>query len=155
MKTILMTAFVAAALTAAAPAVGVWTLNVAKSKGLTTVPKSQVVTTTQEGDTLTQETRVVAADGTESSRKVVLIRDGKEHPITSSGGGVPGMPRYDSYVSRDTGGHTSMSEFKKGGKVLRTVHVTYSKDGKTRTVAAKGVDEQGKAYETLSVYERQ
>ena len=138
-KLIVTAAFGVAALTAAEHvSVGAWKLNLSRSKSLNPVPRSTVIAVGMEGNTRTLETHTVAADG-------------KEHPFTGTGGPVT----YDTYVSRPAGSHSNTTEFKKAGKVVRTVNVTYARDGKTRTMRAKGVNGQGAAYDTNSVYERQ
>ena len=148
MKMILMTTLLAAVLGAGTePAVGTWKLNVAKSK-LRTATKSSVATITQAGNERTIETHAVTADGKETHVKSTHIFDGKKHPYT----GTPA--NYDSYVAKGSG-YTSVVEYKRAGKVVRTYRATYSKDGKTRTGVAKGVDDKGKAYNDLFVYDRQ
>ena len=148
MKRLLTVTLLAAAIGAAAePAVGTWKLNIAKSK-LTNTPRSQVMTITQAGNGRTLENHAVAADGKETHTKATSIFDGKEHPYTGTDGG------YDSYIASG-GGYVYVVEFKKGGKAVRTAKSTYSKNGKTRTAVAIGVDENGKAYNTVSVYDRQ
>ena len=133
---------------AAEPAVGTWKLNIAKSK-LTTVPKSAVTTITQDGNSRTLETHTVAADGKETHNKATSVLDGKEHPYTGTTGG------YDTYIGRMASSHESVFEYKKAGKVVRTVRSNYSKDGKSRTATADGVDDKGKTFHTVSVYDRQ
>ena len=150
-KLIVIAALGVAALTAAEHvSVGAWKLNPAKSKGINPEPKSSVFTATMDGNARTLETHTVAADGKETHTKATLILDGKEHPFTGTGG-----PAYNTYVSRPAGSHVNTTEFKKAGQVVRTVKVTYSKDGKTRTMRAKGINAQGTAYDTTAVYERQ
>ena len=148
MKRLLTVTLLAAAIGAAAePAVGTWKLNIAKSK-LTAVPRSTVTTIAQNGNERTLENHTVAADGKETHNKQTSIFDGKEHPYTGTASG------YDSYIARG-GGYVYVVEYKKGGKTVRTVKSTYSKDGKTRTAVAKGVDDDGKAFHTVSVFDRQ
>ena len=148
MKRLLTVTLLAAAIGAAAePAVGTWKLNIAKSK-LRNTPRNQVMTITQAGNERTLEIHTVAADGKETHNKATSIFDGQEHPYTGTNG------RYDSYIARGSG-YTSVIEYKKAGKLVATIKSTYSKNGKTRTALAKGVDENGKDYNTVSVYDRQ
>lgn len=150
-RLIFIAALASAALAAAEHvSVGTWKLNVAKSKGLNPAPKSSLIIAAMDGNVRTLETRTVAADGKESLTKTTLILDGKEHPFTGTGG-----PSYDTYISRSTGTNGTVNEFKKAGKVVRTVSISYSKDGTTRTARVKGVNEQGVAYDNTAVYERQ
>ena len=130
---------------------GTWVMNVAKSKPTNPVERA-VVTITVDGDRETSETHIIAPDGKETRTTATFLRDGQEHPY--SGGGGSGNS-YDSYVARRVASHEAVFEFKKAGKVVRTVRNSYSNDGKSRTVVGKGTDAQGKAYEMLMVFDRQ
>lgn len=116
---------------------GTWKLNPAKSKSSDALPRSAATLTIQN-----EGPNVVFG----STR---YIRDGKEHPYEGGGG------RYDTYMMTAPNDHETTSVYKKGGKVVRTVKTKVSKDGKVWTSEAKGVDENGKQYHTVSVYDRQ
>ena len=126
-------------------------MNVEKSKPANPI-KSAVVTITVEGDRETSGTHVIAPDGKETHTTATFIRDGQEHPYTG-GGGSGNL--YDTYIARRVASHESVFEFKRDGKVVRTVRNSYSEDGKSRTLVARGVDAQGKEYEILMVFDRQ
>ena len=129
-------------------AAGTWEMNHGKSRP-SAPTKRAVVTIRVEGNREETRTQITRMDGQESTTTVTWVRDGKEHPYNGSGGG------YDSYVARDVSRYESITEFKKAGKVVRTARTTYSKDGKVRTVSAKGVDERNKPYDILLVFDRQ
>lgn len=129
-------------------AAGTWEMNNGKSRP--SAPARQAVVTIRvEGNREDVHTRIVRMDGQESTTTVTWVRDGKEHPYNGSGGG------YDSYVARNVNRYESITEFKKAGKVVRTARTTYSKDGKVRTVSAKGVDDRNMPYDILLVFDRQ
>ncbi len=117
-------------------ATGKWVRNIAKSKPANP-NQAGVVTITMQGDQETSETRIIGPDGKETRTTATFIRDGREHPYTGGGGAANS---YDSYVARQVSSHESLTEFKKAGKVVRTARTFYSKEGKTRTVVATGVD---------------
>lgn len=154
MKSIVLTGVLAAILgtcassLAADLAAGTWEMNVEKSRP-SAPTKRAVVTIRVEGNREETRTRIVRMDGQESTATVTFVRDGKEHAYNGSGGG------YDSYVARDVSRYESITEFKKAGKLVRTARTTYSKDGKVRTVSAKGVDDRNRPYDILLVFDRQ
>ncbi|MBL8292742.1 MAG: hypothetical protein JNN08_12940, partial [Bryobacterales bacterium] len=81
LKTIVMLAVTAIALSAAEPYLGTWKANLAKSKySPGPAPKSVVATYTKDGEWVVLKNDTVSADGQTVSRTNRYKRDGKEYP---------------------------------------------------------------------------
>jgi len=145
----LLTAFSSGTLCAQANVtVGAWKLNAAKSK-FTPAAQARYETITIEsaGDNMK-----VILEGADSAGKPVRAEwtgkyDGKEYPVT-------GSPDIDSlaYAKRDD--HHYNSTAKHDGKVATTSRITYSGDGKTRTVTTSGTNSKGGKISATAVYEK-
>ncbi len=136
---------------AADPFLGKWKLNEQK----TTVNAGQSPsnrTTTYE--TVSNGIRItMQGDGITGSDQVTLLFDGKDHPADTS------------QIVRNTGADTIVSKrpdpnsidvtFKKGGKVVGTMKREVSKDGRTLTATADGVNTKGETFHNVLVYEKQ
>jgi hypothetical protein len=135
------------------PMVGSWKLNVAKSKYTSgPAPKSQAATIEAAGDGIKNVTKGIAGDGSAIAYEYTASSlDGKDYPIT--GPGTPGGD--DTIAVKSIDAYTLESTIKKAGKVVQTIKVVYSKDGKLRTITAKGTDKSGQPTSLVAVYERQ
>jgi hypothetical protein len=129
------------------PRIGTWTLNVAKSKGVSA--KSGTRTYTQSGDNVTAHVEMVSSDGSKRVYEVTDKKDGKDHPWA---GQAPGGA---DTVSVRRVGNTLKAEDKKGGKVIFKTTITFSSDGKVMTMTTKGVDANGKPFNSVGVYDKQ
>lgn len=131
------------------PQVGVWKLNVAKSK-FSPGPAPQSATTVIEA--VGKGTKVVvdqvAADGTKRHWEFTANYDGKDNPMT-------GNADADTVARTLIDANTVQTISKKGGKVVSTQTSVVSKDGKTRTVTTKGVNASGQQVNNVAVYEKQ
>lgn len=131
------------------PAAGTWKLNPTKSKfNPGPAPASQVRTykATPEGTALSWKS--VGADGKVMTVETTFKYDGKEYA-------VKGNPDFDTLALKRDDAQTVESTQKKGGKVIGHGTRTISKDGKTLTLSSKGISADGKAYEDVSVFDRQ
>ena len=132
------------------PQVGVWKLNVAKSK-YTPGPAPKSATTRIEA--AGNGTKVIVdqelADGTSLHWEVTASYDGKDSPITGNN------PNADMVSRTRINANTVQTIQKKGGKVVATQTSEVSTDGKTRTVTTKGVDGKGAPMNSVAVYEKQ
>ena len=134
------------------PALGTWKLNVAKSKYVgTPAPKSNTTTITAQGDGVKVSVEGVAGDGSRIAYSYMTNLDGKDSAI--SGVGAPGGE--DTIAVKRVDANTTTSTAKKAGKVTATTRTVISKDGKVRTVTAKGTDDQGKPLSVAAVYDKQ
>lgn len=138
-----------AAFAQADPQVGVWKLNVAKSK-FSPGPAPTSATTTIEAAGAGTKVVVdqVMADGTKRHWEFTANYDGKDTPMT-------GNTDADTVARTRINDTTVQSTSKKGGKVVTTQTSVVSKDGKTRTVTTKGVNASGQVVNNVAVYEKQ
>ena len=132
------------------PQVGVWRLNVAKSKYASApTPKSGTTRIEAAG----AGTRVVVdqdmSDGSKRHWEFTATYDGKDSPVTGNN------PDADTVARKRIDPNTVETVSKKGGKVTTTQTSTVSADGKTRTVRTSGVNASGQKVNNVAVYERQ
>ena len=129
---------VAFAQNASAQVVGVWKVNLAKSKYSGAAPKSSTNTTTDVGKgSFKSVTDTVPATGAAIHSEVTYMFDGKD-------AAVKGNPNADTqaYTKGADANHWTVVS-KKGGKVTVTAQVAVAADGKSRTSTQTGVDAQG------------
>lgn len=130
--------------------VGVWKVNLAKSKySPGPAPKSSTITTTAvAGGGYKSVTETVPATGAPTKSEVTWMFDGKDHPVT-------GNPNSTSQAYTKTGATTYTVASKAGGKATVTSKVVMAADGKSRTVTQVGTDAQGKPVNNLIWYDKQ
>jgi len=129
---------VAFAQNASAQVVGVWKVNLAKSKYSGAAPKSSTNTTTDVGKgSFKSVNDTVPATGAAIHSEVTYMFDGKD-------AAVKGNPNTDmqAYTKGADANHWTVVS-KKGGKVTVTAQVAVAADGKSRTATQTGVDAQG------------
>jgi len=131
------------------PAVGTWTLDLAKSKLDPNEPalKSSVRTYTATPDGLKVAIHSVDADGAHDTSSTFTY-DGKPHPVS-------GTTDYDMIAVPRVGTNESKTDMIKSDKVGGHLTRVVSKDGKTMTVTADGTNAKGAKFHEVSVYERQ
>jgi hypothetical protein len=132
------------------PAVGTWTLDLAKSKLDPNEPalKSSVRTYTASADGLTVSIHSVDADGTAHDSGSTFTYDGKRHPVS-------GTTAYDSIAVTRVGANESKTRLIKSGKVVGHLTRVVSKDGKTMTVTVDETNSKGAKIHEVTVYDRQ
>ena len=130
--------------------VGVWKVNLAKSKySPGPAPKSSTITTTAvAGGGFKSVTETVPAAGAPTKAEVTWMFDGKGHPVT----GNPNATS-QSYSKVDATHYTVAST--SGGKATVTSKVVLAADGKSRTVTQTGMDAQGKPVNNMIFYDKQ
>ena len=134
------------------PFVGKWKLNIAKSKYVNMpAQKSQTLTVEAQGAGAKYTVAGVAGDGSRIAWSYMTNYDGKDSPV--SGVGAPGGE--DTLAVKRVDANTTTSTGKKAGKVIRTNRTVVSKDGKVRTVTAKGTNDQGQPVSATTVWEKQ
>jgi len=148
MKTIVMLAVTAIALSAAEPYLGTWKANLAKSKyNPGPAPKSVVATYTKDGEWVVLKNDTVSADGQTVSRTNRYKRDGKEYPFNGpQGKGTIAVKAINDYV-------TDAVIKSDSGQAM--VHAVISKDGKTRRQTITGTNADGKKMKNTVVFEKQ
>jgi len=140
----------AAAAQTADPAVGVWKLNVAKSKySPGPVPKSVTVTIEAAGPGRKVTVDGVAADGSPLKWGYSGNFDGKDIRLTGNN------PDADVVMLKRLSATTTRTTFKKAGARTLVNGISLSADGKTMTVASTGVNAKGQSVKNTQVYDRQ
>ncbi len=132
------------------PQVGLWKLNVAKSRySPGPAPKSATTRLEAVGAGAKSVVDQVMPDGTVRHWEYTANYDGKDTPVTGNN------PDADTIARTRTGPNTVTMTSKKGGKVTITQTSTVSSDGKTRTVTTTGVNASGQVVNNVAVYEKQ
>jgi hypothetical protein len=133
------------------PFVGVWKLNVAKSKfGPGTERKSETRILESSPTGMKVSVDRTNADGSNQQFNYTTNFDGKPHPIT-------GMAPYGADSIAVTLGSSNALSFKltKGGKPVGNGTSVVSADGKTLTINSKGTDASGNTVGSVAVYDKQ
>ena len=132
------------------PQVGVWKLNVAKSKySPGPVPTSATTTIEAAGAGTKVSVDQVLPDGSKRQYSFTASYDGKDTPL------VGNNPDADTVARTRINASTVQTVSKKAGKVTTTQTSEVSADGKTRTVTTKGTNAKGQAVNNVAIYERQ
>jgi hypothetical protein len=132
------------------PQIGVWKLNVAKSKySPGPAPKSATTKIEAAGTGTKVVVDQVLADGTKRHYEFTANYDGKDSPVIGTN------PDADMVARTRTSASTVQTIAKKGGKVTTNQTSAVSSDGKTRTVTTTGVNASGQRVNNVAVYEKQ
>src|SRR4030088_1485473 len=120
--------FVAGAMCMASnPNMGTWKLNEAKSKFAPGSPKNTTVVYEEAGDNTKVTVDGVDAEGKPTHNEWTGKFDGKDYPVT-------GDPTADTRAIKKVDDHHYELNNKKDGKVTTSGTITFSDDGKTRTL---------------------
>lgn len=135
------------------PAIGSWTLNVAKS---TFTPGPPI-----KGDTRSYEvnndgwlivtTETIQPDGTRTGVRFAARFDGKPYPQIGRFAPTVTLITYE-FVNRNTLKYT---QYDNKGKVNSTNTRTVSADGKTMRIEQKSTDANGRSVVNIELFERQ
>ena len=132
------------------PQVGVWKLNVAKSKYTPgPAPKSGTTKIEAAGAGVKVTVDQSMDDGTTRHFEFTANYDGKDSPVTGNN------PDADMVARTRLNATTVQTVNKKAGKVTTTTTSEVSADGKTRTVKTTGVSASGQKVNNIAVYEKQ
>jgi len=133
------------------PLVGIWKLNVTKSKfDPGPAPKSMTRTVEAQSDGVKYTFDGVGSDGKPVAYGFAVKFDGKDNPIMGS------MPSGAETISaKRLDPNTFEATLKKGGKVIGTSKVTVAKDGKVTTVETTGTNAAGVKSHDVQVYDKQ
>ena len=127
---------------------GTWKLNEAKSKIPAGMGKTTSVVYTAEGDSYKAVVDGVDGSGKPTHNEWTGKFDGKDFPVT-------GDPTADTRaIKKVDESHYALTN-KKDGKATITGTITFSADGKTRTLVTHGTDAKGKKVSATSVFEKQ
>jgi hypothetical protein len=129
--------------------VGIWKLDVAKSKfSPGPAPKAQMLKFLQTKDGIQLLSDGINADGTTTHGNYVSQFDGKDVPWT-------GNPEADTACPKKIDDNNYENTWKKGGKPTMMAKVAVSADGKTLTVTQTGTNAKGQAVSNTAVYTKQ
>lgn len=130
------------------PFLGTWVLNVVKSRFLPVPPpKDRTVTYEAAGAGVKVTAKGTNAAGQPTETVFTASYDGKDYPVV-------GNPDWDSISMKRVDSNTVQFTRKKAGKVVQTGTNAVSRDGKTRTITATGVNAQGQSINTIGIYDR-
>jgi hypothetical protein len=138
----------AGSLWAADPFVGIWKLNLAKSRFEGQAPKSETMKIEALGNGLKWTSEIVNTDGTTAGGGWSGKYDGKDYALTESAD-------YDAIAATKINSNTFESVLKKGGRKVGTGRGIVSKDGKTLTLTSKLKNAQGQDVTDVSVFDKQ
>ena len=128
--------------------VGTWKLNVGKSRySPGPPPTSEIATFEQMGSDVKLKLDRIDADGRPVHIEWVGRFDGKDYPSQ-------GDATSDKRSYRKIDDYTFEGINKKDGKIVRTVTIAYSRDGKTRTNTVTGTNALGQQINNVQVYDR-
>jgi hypothetical protein len=151
-----LTAFLlAGSLFAADPFVGTWKLNVTKSTfgGPTKPPKELTIVIQEHGDQGFDIVTSVAADGSSISYKGAFPGTGGDVKVLEGGGGFPAGTS-GVLAKRKADSRSRDWTITLPSRMTLREHDVVSKDGKTMQMTTKGMDAQGKPFETVEVFDR-
>jgi hypothetical protein len=138
----------AASLVAANPEVGIWKIDLEKSKLANPTSwngRRMIIEQTGNGRRITFERPM--PDGQVQKQVAVRSYDGKESIVEGSAGDTTTTQRIDDFHHRTI--------FKTKGKQTVVLESTVSPDGKTMTNVFKGTRPNGKAVDEIRVWDRQ
>ena len=146
----LPTALPQAGLAQSHPMIGTWKVNLAKSKySPGPPPRSNTVIWEAVGQGLRSRGESIDAQGNPTKTDSgVFSFDGKSTPYT-------GSPAFDASSYKQVNASTFEGTRTKAGKVVQTITIVLSADGKSRTVTTTGVDEKGQQINNVAVYDKQ
>ncbi len=132
------------------PAIGTWTLNVAKSKyDPGPAPKSEMRTyAATPGGGVHLTIQIETADGKLVKQTTTYRRDGKPHELTNN-------PNVDSIETLPANGGTVRVTYFRGGKVVGHMRTSYSRDGKILTLTQTITTPSGQSEHDVRVFDRQ
>jgi hypothetical protein len=132
--------------------IGTWKRDTAKSKTAAGVSPITNLTVTREAADggVKVSAKGERADGSKIDTIAIVKYDGKEVAVTGTG------LTFDTTAIKQVNANTITEErLKKGGKYHSTVRTVVSADGKTMTSTTKGTGADGKAFTSVSVFDKQ
>lgn len=130
------------------PIVGIWELNVAKSKfSPGRAAKSETRTFVVSGQEIKATTKGVDSAGKPTAGEFTINYDGKDRPQI-------GNPDADTLSLKRIDAFTTEFTQKRAGKVVITGTRIISRDGKVMTITAKGTNATGQPIHDVGVFEK-
>jgi hypothetical protein len=132
------------------PLLGLWQLNLAKSK-FSPAPPYKSMTAYFQGEGQNRKAAVVGIDTAGNPQTIVfleLIEDGKPHPVT-------GSPNVDAATATRVDANTANISYLKEGKVVQTGTLVTPPDGRTYTLTLTGTLRDGRQINYVYVLDKQ
>ena len=141
------------------PIIGVWKLNIAKSKFSPvllnilneTIPKEKTEIYEEAGDEIVLTATATMADGKLISGKYAWPRNGGVAKAQEDVASFTGVTIIETVIAPGEWYAT----FLKDGKQFIVIHKAISEDSKTMSLRYRGIDARGNPFEQIDVYERQ
>jgi hypothetical protein len=129
------------------PVLGVWNLNVAKSKFISNpAPKSQTRTYETHPQGIKATIKTTYADGKTSTIQYIASYDSVEYPVT-------GSLQFDAIAMKKIDDFTAEASLIHAGKEIASARRVISEDGKTMTVTFR-MNVSGGEVTNVSVFEK-
>ena len=133
------------------PFLGLWQLNLAKSKfSPAPPPRSQTVTVQGEGRDWKITVAGIDAAGAPIGDAFTQAFDGMSHPLM----GTPN-PNFDAAAATRVDAYSIIVSRTKAGMFVGTQTIAVSPDGKTLTSTTTGVDASGRGVNVIAVYDKE
>jgi hypothetical protein len=130
------------------PVLGVWNLNVAKSKFISNpAPKSQTRTYETHPQGIKATIKTTYADGKTSTIQYIASYDSVEYPVT-------GSLQFDAIAMKKIDDFTAEASLIHAGKEIASARRVISEDGKTMTVTLR-MNVSGGEVTNVSVFEKE
>ena len=128
--------------------VGVWSLNVAKSKFLSDpAPKSQTRTYETHPNGIKATIETIYADGKSTTIQYVASYDSVEYPVT-------GSLQFDAIAMKKIDDFTAEATLSHAGKEIATARRVISEDGLTMTVTLRRMNVSGGEVTNVSIFDK-
>jgi hypothetical protein len=133
------------------PQIGIWKMNIAKSKFSSGTGFKSATSRIQavDGASVRHTVDSVYADGSTRRYEYTTKYDGADVPV------VGNSPYGDTTAITHVDANTTRTVYKYRGRVTVTQLSTVSGDRRTRTVTTTGTNPMGQPVDNLSVYDRQ
>ena len=129
--------------------VGVWSLNVAKSKFLSDpAPKSQTRTYETHPNGIKATIETTYGDGKSTTIQYVASYDSVEYPVT-------GSLQFDAIAMKKIDDFTAEAHLSHAGKEIASVRRVISEDGLTMTVTFRKMSVSGDEVTNVSVFDKE
>ena len=131
------------------PLIGTWKLNLDKSKySPGPPPRSNTLYWTQDGQNIRDTNQGTDAQGNPTTGVITINFDGQPHPST-------GFPNWDAVALTRVDAETFIFARLKAGRLVATGSAVVSQGGKTMTITSTGIDSNGRAIASATVYDKQ
>ena len=131
------------------PRIGIWKLNVARSKYVPGPPPSRETRAYEiQGRAMTVSIESADSHGHKVELRYTASDDGKDSPVT-------GLAFADSIAVKRVDTYTFDMDTKKSGKVIGTSRAQFSHDGKVLTLTSSTTGADGKPVHNVAVYDKQ